>query len=477
MISRRVKIQLVAFVIISFLGVIYTGLTYVGIHPFGGPFTVTAYFRDSGGIFANAQVTERGVLIGKVGSLSFDKNVPNGVAVHLQIDSKYKNKIPADSNAMVADLSAVGEQYVDIEPQTMSGPYLRDGGVISLNRTSIPVDDATILLNLDKFVTSVNIPQLETVISELGNAFQDTGPALQRLIDAGDALTQTAKQNLPTDIALLDSGRTVLDTQQALNGDLQAFTANLAGLSGQLVSSDPDLRSFLDNGVLSAQQLQQLLQANQTDLPVLLSNLVTLAQVQEVRIPGLKTILALYPSNVANGFLTAGSTTPGQPLLGHAHFGIATTQNPAVCTTGYGTTPRSNVPSNYGGPANLNTYCNQSVLANGGSSGPSDVRGARNSPRPPGDSTENPPPGGYKQLPGATYPSGPSAGPPPNTSGYPSASAAPAARGMTIAPYDPLTGVIRAPDGQTYVLGDSGGEQQYLGNQSWQWLLLAPVLG
>ncbi|MHB2021791.1 MAG: MCE family protein [Mycobacteriales bacterium] len=463
MIARRIKIQLVVFVVLTVLGIIYAGLTYVGFHPFGigAPYQLTADFTGSGGIFSGAQVTERGEVVGKVTKLTL---IPHGVAVHLAIDPSFH--IPADSTAAVRNLSAVGEQYVDITPSSAGPPYLRAGAVIPLSRTAVPLNDAVILSNFDKFVQSVNLKQLQTVITQLGAAFSGTGPTLQRLIDAGDALTAAAQRNLPTDLALLNSSRTVLTTQHALSGDLQAFSANLAGLSGQLVRSDPDLRAVLDNGVASAAQLTALLDANRSALPVFLDNLVTLAQIQEVRLPGLKVILSVYPPNVANGFLTAAG--------GHAHFSIASASNPPDCTQGYHTPARSFSQisgSAVGGEANLNTYCTTSPKT----SNAPDVRGAANAPHY-GDGTQSPPPGGYQQLPGASsqYSSTPSdsASTSTGTSGSGQQS------GNLAAPYNPVTGTVRLPNGQTFQIGDMGGGQSaYLGSNSWEWLLLAPVFG
>jgi phospholipid/cholesterol/gamma-HCH transport system substrate-binding protein len=494
MISRQVKLQLVIFLVLSAAGIIYTGFDYLGIHPLHGPYTITVHLADGGGIFTNAEVDERGLVVGKVDSLRVLPH-DSGIAVDLAIDPQFK--VPQNTDAVVADLSAVGEQYVDLEPQSAGPPYLKPGGVIPESRTQIPLNNAVLLTNLDRLVKSVPLHQLDTVITQLGDAFQGTGPALQRLIDAGDALTQDAQANLPNNVALMNVSRTVLDTQIALNGELQTWTHSLEGLSAQLVSSDPDLRAVFANGVLSAQQLQTLLQQNETALPVILSNLVSLGQLQEVRLPGLREILALYPSQVANGFLTAAG--------GYAHFGMVLTNSNPICTKGYRTSRqwRNNAPPQYGGPADLNTYCK---MPHNGGPQQSDVRGARNSPRPPGDDTASPPPGGYQQLPGAHYPTGPSAGPPhraPNGE-YPGGSGsggsgsgasggtaggtsggsvvnpgAPlSARGMTIAPYNPSTGLITAPNGKTYRLQpNSESEARYLGKDAWQWLLIAPMLG
>ena len=220
MIRRTVKVQLAAFVLISLVGIFYVGSNYIGLHLFSpGPYTVKLNLTGTGGIFSNAEVTERGVTVGRVGAM---KVTPEGVQVDLHID--HGKKIPADVHATVANLSAVGEQYVDLDPQTDLGPgvpVLKDGSVIPVSATTLPLDDATMLLDLDKLVSSVDNKHLATVIDELGKGFNDVGPALQSLIDNGNALTQAAIQSLPQQLKLIDDSRTVLDTQNAVASELK----------------------------------------------------------------------------------------------------------------------------------------------------------------------------------------------------------------------------------------------------------------
>ena len=461
--SRRVKIQLAVFVLLSVVGIAYAGLTYVGVRPLNPPYHVTAYFADSGGIFQNAAVSVRGVEAGRVESL---RVVPQGVAVRMAIDPSIE--IPASAHAKVVNLSAVGEQFVDIIPQSKGTPYLHDGSEIPLGRTSTPVDDATILRNLYALASSVDRDHLGTVIEELGAAFHDLGPDLQRLIDQGNALTKAAEDALPQTISLINDSKTVLDTQQAIRGDFQTFARQLALFSDQLVADDPAIRQVFDNGVRSANEVTALLQDNRNALPILLGNLVTVNEIQAARIPGLKVLLSLYPASVANGFLAS----PGD---GTGHFGLVATDQAPVCTNGYlppsqwrnnTLDPKAN-PEAFGGKANLNTYCLE----------PHDsqvtVRGARNAPRPPGDDTARPPAGGSTPSSGGSSVGAPVAAP---SGGSPAgAGSSPASNsGTTATPYDPLSRLLLGPDGQTYELGTTGG-QRVLGPASWRWLLLAPA--
>src|SRR5271154_5397449 len=128
MLTRFVRIQLLIFTIVGIVGVIAMALFYVqaptllGI----GRMTVTLDLPATGGLYRFSNVTYRGVQIGKVTAVNL---APHGAKATLSLDTS--PKIPADLQARVLSISAVGEQYVDLQPRTNSGPYLRDGSVIA----------------------------------------------------------------------------------------------------------------------------------------------------------------------------------------------------------------------------------------------------------------------------------------------------------------------------------------------------------
>ena len=106
--------------------------------------------------------------------------------------------MPTDTLAVVENRSAVGEQYVDLQPRSGGGPFLADGDRIDSPDNRTPLHTETLLLHLNRLVKSVDKGDLVTVIDELDNAFSGTGPDLQRLLDSGDALTRAATDNLPS---------------------------------------------------------------------------------------------------------------------------------------------------------------------------------------------------------------------------------------------------------------------------------------
>jgi phospholipid/cholesterol/gamma-HCH transport system substrate-binding protein len=172
MLLRGTKIRLFVLAMIAVVGIVYVGGTYAGLDRLFGArgYRVTVQLAESGGIFANAEVTYRGVTVGRVERLVLSDD---GVDVILDIADDAP-PIPADTTAVVANRSAVGEQYVDLQPPHDRGPYLADGSVIPVARTKTPSGPEVMLSNLDSLVESVPVDSLQTTVDELYLAFQNS---------------------------------------------------------------------------------------------------------------------------------------------------------------------------------------------------------------------------------------------------------------------------------------------------------------
>jgi phospholipid/cholesterol/gamma-HCH transport system substrate-binding protein len=376
MIRRSTKIQLLVFVVLSLLGISYVGFNYVGLGDalFGpGGCTVSADFPDSGGIFTSAEVTYRGVTVGKVGQLHLadytgpDGQQVRGVRVDLRLNSCSQPAIPANAQAYVSDRSAVGEQYVNLEPTSGSGPYLTKGAVLA-KPGQVPIATQVLLQNLDNLVSHIDSAKLNTVVSELGTAFNGRGPDLQQLLDSGDQLLAAAQQSLPETLKLIDDGQIVLKTQLDSGSAIKDWAHNLNLVTSQLKQSDPDLNALLSAGPSELNTITQFIQGNRSDLNLLLANLTSVNQLLVTRLGGIEQILLIYPSAEAGAF----TVTPGD---GTAHFGlVVNVDDPPSCVAGYGgTTIRK--PSQTG-PAKTNTAARCSLPL----SSSTDIRGAEHAP-------------------------------------------------------------------------------------------------
>jgi phospholipid/cholesterol/gamma-HCH transport system substrate-binding protein len=448
-ITRRVRIQLAVFGLVALAGIIFAGGRYAGLGRYAPGYdpgyVVSADFTDSGGIFEGAQVTYRGVAVGKVEKLVLDQG-STGVTVKLRL--KPGTKVPTPVKAVIGNRSAIGEQYVDLQPEHQGEPYLATkGATIPKDMTQIPIPPTQLVVNLDDLVRSVDVKDVTTVLDQLGIAFTGAGDDLQRLIDASDKLTTTATQYLPQTQRLIADSKPVLDTQRRTASDFKSYNADLAQLTGQLRASDPDFRKLFSNGTDAARTTTTFLQANQANLAPLLSNLVFVAHVQAVRIPAIRQIIVTYPNVVAGGF----TVTPGD---GTAHFGFVTANSPGVCPDndpGYLTPRRPFAVVTPNAHTNYNAHCSTT-------SGTT-VRGADHAPRAEG----------LKPFPADRSQ-------PINQSGAQRSLWEDLTSGATTttADYDPVTGHAITASGQRYSLSSTAGAQAVFGDQSWQWLLLNP---
>ncbi|KRA30887.1 MULTISPECIES: MCE family protein [unclassified Nocardioides] len=434
MITRRTRIQLVIFAIITLVGVSFVGARYAKLDRLviDRDYTVTAHYPQSGGIFTGAEVTYRGVGIGRVGDLVLTED---GVDVKLDIDKKW-DKIPRDTLALVGNKSAVGEQYVELQPKTDDGPYLVDGSEI--DDVATPLATEKILGDLSATVGSIDRDALRTTIEELGTAFGGTGPDLQKIIDTGNSFIETASDNFDITTALIRDSNTVLRGQLASESSLRTFATQLSAFSTALAGADGSLRKVIDSGSLAATQLRTFLEQNGVELSELLANVVATNDVVVKHLPGLKQLLVVYPWAVLGGMVVVGkrSKAAGGSGFWDAHFGLIlqaelpTPGGHALCRDGY-LTDRRNPESERGDiPMEYDVRCNEPITK-------SNPRGPQNLPRVAPDMT------GTSQV---------------------------------VAGYDETTGELTwgAPADSSATRGNVAPPS--LGGDSWKWLYLQPML-
>ncbi len=423
MITRRTRIQLLVFVAITLLGVSFVGARYAKLDRLimDTTYEVTAHFADSGGIFAGAEVNYRGVAVGRVSKLRLTSE---GVDVVLSIDNDNK-RIPADSFALVANRSAVGEQYVELQPRVSGAPYLKGGSEIAREQTAIPISSSKWLLDTDRLVNSVNKQSLQTTVNELGTAFNGAGEDLAQIIDTSTSFIETANENFDLTTALIRDSNTVLSTQLDKASAIRSFARNLALVSDTLAASDVDLRSIIANGSATANQLRKFLEENKVDLGQLINNLVTTGEVAVKHLPGTEMILVLYPYVIAGAYIVLDES-PGTGDL-DAHFGMVLTQEPAACHAGYDKGERRPPSDGSSARMDMDARCTEAATK-------SNPRGAAHAPR-----------------------------------------VAPGAEGQVVGSYDRSTGKVTFADEQAGPAVTYDGGASIYGKDSWKWLLMQPL--
>ncbi|MGW7066783.1 MlaD family protein [Streptomyces sp. NPDC054855] len=367
MLTRATHLKNIAFLVLGILVLSYIATTYADLGRYVGArdyYTVKVQLVETGGLFSHGNVTYRGVDVGRVEAVEL---TPDGVEARIRIKESAP-KIPSDVEAKVANLSAVGEQYLDLSPRTDGGPFLADGSVVPRGATRTPAPVTDVLTSVDRLASSVDTAALRTVVDELGKSFEGRGQDLQILIDTSSEFIRAAKKSLPATTRLLIDGETVLRTQNEQSDALKSFAGGAAELAAQLKESDPDLRRLIAQTPQAATQFTALLQDTDPGLSVVLANLVTTSELLVTRQRGTRELMVRIPQVASTGASAVGPDG--------VRFGMITTFfEPLPCTAGYGGTTYRNGLDTSPAPANTKAACTA-----GPGSG-QNVRGSGNAPR------------------------------------------------------------------------------------------------
>nr|WP_090338953.1 MlaD family protein [Mycolicibacterium malmesburyense]CRL66949.1 mce-family protein mce1f [Mycolicibacterium malmesburyense] len=369
MLPRMVRIQLVIFSIASIIGVVAMVFAYMQVPTLLGigKITVTLELPASGGLYRFANVTYRGVQVGKVTEMDVSRTRATAT---LRLDTS--PKIPADLQAEVRSVSAVGEQYVELLPRTDSPPYLEDGSVIAMADTTIPQPVSPMLEQVNTLIASIPKGRLTELIDESYRAFSGAGFDMGSLVDSSATLSEALNRDASRSATLAEDSVPLLDSQARSADALRVWARSLAGITDQVVADDPQIRTLLDDGPAAASQVSGLFEQIRPTLPVLLANMTTIGQVAVTYRPSLEQVLVLLPPFVANVQSSAPHNNPTGIALGDFRIQMA---DPNPCTVGF--LP----PSEWRSPDDQTTIDTpDGIYCKLPQDSPIVVRGARNTP-------------------------------------------------------------------------------------------------
>jgi phospholipid/cholesterol/gamma-HCH transport system substrate-binding protein len=330
MLDRLTRLQLSIFAVVTVLTVGAIALFYlhlpaaVGI----GAYNVTADFHAGGGLYENANVTYRGVTVGRVESVGLSDN---GVVAHMRLNSG--TPVPENVTATVKSVSAVGEQYIDlVPPEKPSRSTLHNGSNIGFDRTAIGQDIAGLLNEAENLVSSVGNSRLQDLLRETFKAFNGSGPELARLIQSSRLLIDEANANYGQINQLIDQAGPFLDSQIQSGDDIRSLADGLARFTTEVANADPQLRTTLQTVPGATAEADELFSGIRPSFPVLAANLANFGRIGVIYRKSLEHALVVFPALMA-ALLTVGGGLPADEG-GKLDFKIDL-QDPPPCLTGF----------------------------------------------------------------------------------------------------------------------------------------------
>jgi virulence factor Mce-like protein len=188
--------------IIGFVG--YVASLGIRVAPPADRTNLSMDVSDINNLVVQSNVLLRGVPVGKVSRI--DSSVANAT-INFYIDGKWK--VPADSIVRLENLSALGESYIELDPQSSGGPMMRDGQRIATDSVRQPPSISELATSVVRVLNELDPGQLERVIDETDAALPDPYAVLPNLQRASLLL-----RNTTTD--LNGRGKEALDNVQSL---------------------------------------------------------------------------------------------------------------------------------------------------------------------------------------------------------------------------------------------------------------------
>ncbi|MFN2388994.1 MAG: MCE family protein [Actinomycetota bacterium] len=246
-------------------------------------YEVQAEFKDAAGLKADNQVRVAGIKVGTVNDIQLDGD---RVVVTMEIANDIP--VPKDASAEIKLATILGTKFVDLEAKG-GEPYLEDGDVIPLERTSVPYEiyqaanqGTGVLEDLDGEALNAMLVQLTKVtriakdevgealsgLNELGAGLNARDDDLRSLLAGADELTGLLAEEGDELVRLIDASNEVLGTVARKREAVQSLLESTRFMAGELTSLIRNHRGDLDGILSKLHRALVVLEANVEHLDV-----------------------------------------------------------------------------------------------------------------------------------------------------------------------------------------------------------------
>jgi phospholipid/cholesterol/gamma-HCH transport system substrate-binding protein len=265
--------------------------------------TVVAYFSEALALYPGDKVQIMGVKVGKI-----DKIEPAGDKMKITFHYENKYKVPANATASILNPTLVASRTIQLSPPYTGGPVLKDGAVIPIQRTQVPVEWDDLRNSINRILTQLG-PTPEQpkgpfgdVIESFANGLAGKGKEINQTLNSlSDALT-TLNQGRGDFFAIVRSLALFVNALYKSDQQFVALNRDLAQFTNSFTQTDHDLADALQNveGLLTT--TRKFINQNGSVLTHDIDNLadVTNAILQPEPRNGLETGLHVLPNLGAN---------------------------------------------------------------------------------------------------------------------------------------------------------------------------------
>ncbi len=293
--SRRVRINLVFFMAVFVVMMVWAINNIVTIDAVERPYTIRGEFAQASGVRANAEVTYLGVHYGRVSGV---ERRTGGVLITMKIDRG--KDLPEGAIASIFRKSAIGEPYVDFTPppdaEEPTGT-IRSGDVIPQERTRVPLEFSELLRSASRLVGSIDPAAAGSLIHELALGLDGRGEDLRDLTSGFDRITAVFAARTDELDRLAENNTRITRVLADHRLSIGRSISNLRAVSEAVRNSKGDLEELFRSGPAFLTTTADLVADQKANLDCLLTDLapvLRLAATPDHR-AGLATLLEKGP--------------------------------------------------------------------------------------------------------------------------------------------------------------------------------------
>ena len=141
--------------------------------------------------------------------------------------------------------------------------------------------------------------KIAALLDETAQAVGGLGPALQRLVDATQAIAGDFKGNIADINDIIENSAPILDSQVNSSAAIRRWSHNLNVLFAQTADNDQHVQSILTQGAATADQVNSVFSDVRESLPQTLANLEIVLDMLKRYHKGVEQLLVFLPQNAA----------------------------------------------------------------------------------------------------------------------------------------------------------------------------------
>jgi virulence factor Mce-like protein len=267
--------------------------------------TITAYFPTATAIYPGDDVRVSGMKVGTIDSIQ-----PQGTRAELVMHVDHGVSIPADAKAVIVAQNLVAARYVQLTPAyRSSGPTMRDGAVIPVERTAVPVEWDQVKTQLMRLATElgpnskVSGTSVSRFIDSAADALGgDNGEKLRKTLSQLSAVTRVFANGSGNLVDIIKNLQTFISALRDSNTQIVQFDNRLATLTSVLDDNKSDLDAALTDLSGAVGEVQRFIEGSRDATSEQLTRLADVTQILVDNKMALKNVLHVAPNALANGY-------------------------------------------------------------------------------------------------------------------------------------------------------------------------------